>query len=115
MKPSEYKQMMNYLTRPKKDTIRLPVTKYDTQILDPIKTPPTKMEKHIIDTVLNMMTLKQKIKLFSMIQSQDYSQIKINLLLIKMQIQLVFIMTYTKNMYPIFKRKKSSLDLRKKN
>ena len=75
MKPSEYKQMMNYLTRPK----------------------------------------KQKIKLFSMIQSQDYSQIKINLLLIKMQIQLVFIMTYTKNMYPIFKRKKSSLDLRKKN
>ena len=52
MKPSEYKQMMNYLTRPKKDTIRLPVTKYDTQILDPIKTPPTKMEKHIIDTVI---------------------------------------------------------------
>ena len=45
MKPSEYKQMMNYLTRPKKDTIRLPVTKYDTQILDPIKTPPTKITK----------------------------------------------------------------------
>ena len=53
MKPSEYKQMMNYLTRPKKDTIRLPVTKYDTQILDPIKTPPTKMEKHIALVIQN--------------------------------------------------------------
>ena len=48
MKPSEYKQMMNYLTRPKKDTIRLPVTKYDTQILYPIKTHTTKMKKQKI-------------------------------------------------------------------
>ena len=40
MTPKEHKQMMKYLTRPKQ-TIRLPVTKYDTKILDPIKTPPT--------------------------------------------------------------------------
>lgn len=52
MKPNEYKQMMNYLTRPKEDTIRLPVTEYDTKILDPIKKPPTQEEKNIIDTVI---------------------------------------------------------------
>ena len=51
MTPKEHKQMMKYLTRPKQ-TIRLPVTKYDTKILDPIKTPPTQLEKNIIDTVI---------------------------------------------------------------
>ena len=50
MTPNEYKQMMQYLTRkktkrefPKEDTIRLPVTKYDT--------PPTPLEKKMIDAV----------------------------------------------------------------
>ena len=51
MTPKEHKQMMKYLTR-SKQTIRLPVTKYDTKILDPIKTPPTQLEKNIIDTVI---------------------------------------------------------------
>ena len=51
MTPKEHKQMMKYLTRPKQ-TIRAPVTKYDTKILDPIKTPPTQLEKNIIDTVI---------------------------------------------------------------
>ena len=51
MTPNEYKQMMQYLTRkktkrefPKEDTIRLPVTKYDT--------PPTPLEKKMIDAVI---------------------------------------------------------------
>ena len=57
MKPSEYKQMMNYLTRPKKDTIRLPVTKYDTQILDPIKTPPQTHPTPVSYTHLTLPTI----------------------------------------------------------
>ena len=53
MKPSEYKQMMNYLTRPKKDTIRLPVTKYDTQILDPINPVPPVTKKCFLFIIFN--------------------------------------------------------------
>ena len=114
MKPSEYKQMMNYLTRPKKDTIRLPVTKYDTQILDPIKTPPTKMEKHIIDTVIKYDDVKAEDQIVQYDSVTGLFSNKDKSIAYKDANSARIHNDYTKNMFLIFKRKRNSLDLQKR-
>ena len=91
----------------------MPVTKYDTQILDPIKTPPTKMEKHIIDTVIKYDDVKAEDQIVQYDSVTGLFSNKDKSIAYKDANSARIHNDLYEKYVPIFKRKRNSLDLQK--